>query len=119
MPTTQTRKSQKKKTGKDGDVNVPPPSAAPVFVLPEALTIENVAEVAAGIRALQPGKGMVLTIDAAQTDIITTPGVQLLLSLSSAMQGQGGKLLIVRPRESFVLACNALGVASQLAMGGA
>lgn len=87
---------------------------ARVFTLPSAVTIQNIEEVAQQLKALQLAQGEMLVLDAMQTEIITTPGIQLILALSKTLEQNGNSLAIMKPRESFNQSFDALGLASQL-----
>ena len=86
--------------------------------LPSSLTIENVRRVSEGIKAQGLKPGDTLEIDAALTEAITTPGMQLLLSLERTVAPAGGKLAILRAKTAFTNAFRLAGLEQQLTKWG-
>lgn len=85
-----------------------------VFTLPSAMTIETVESVSDNLKQMriQPPT---LVLNAAQTEILTTPGIQLLLSLAKTLQEQGIALVLTEPRAIFAQSFEQLGLAKQYA----
>lgn len=81
------------------------------FVLPAVMTIETVAALAEELKQLPAG---VVTLDGSKTEILTTPGVQLLLSLQKNLSDAGGKLVLTQSQPIFTSAFAALGLTPQL-----
>ena len=88
-------------------------TTAPAQALPAELTIYTVA-------ALHPqwmpwlslaGDNEHFTLDAAAVEEADAAGVQLLLSLSAALQRQGRALRLVGPSAALLATCEALGLA--------
>ena len=85
-----------------------------VLVLPETVTIENVEDLCAEARQINVLPEATLIIDASHTEILTTPGIQLLIAIAKSVQNAGGKLVISNPREPFKQSFAALGLGSRL-----
>lgn len=68
---------------------------ASVFPLPAALTIETVEALYASFQGMSLNALPQLVLDASQTEVLTTPAVQLLLALEKALAGHGGSLLLL------------------------
>lgn len=83
------------------------------FTLPSSITIETIETLLGDLNKLSlSGNG--LTVDAAQVEIITTPGVQVMLALGKSFAHLGGKLTISQPSSAFTQAFTALGLGVQL-----
>lgn len=93
---------------------------ATVLALPAELTIYTVGELRPpwlswlGDAVAQSDGGETLEADGAAVDQVDTAGVQLLLSLSGALQGQGRALRLRNPSAPLAEACAMLGVAALL-----
>ncbi len=85
------------------------------FSLPASITMENVEALTAEMRALALQPESLLTLDASATDIITTPGIQLLLSLHMTVAQHSGKLAVNNARPTFAQSFETLGLQAQLA----
>ena len=86
-----------------------------VFVLPSSLTIESAEAFASAIlKQGIPGNGEIFTLDASHTEIITTPGVQVILALSKTIAASGGKLSVLNPSETFTRNLETLGFTTEL-----
>lgn len=72
--------------------------AAAPFVLPEDMTIQTVEELVVELRELSPAGG-VLLLDAGRVENITTPGIQLLLSLEETLNVSGDSLRLINTHE--------------------
>lgn len=83
------------------------------FTFPETVTIQNVEAVADDVKKLSLQSGETLTLDAGNTAAITTPGIQLTLSLAAALEQNGGKLVIANPKQEFKQSFEALGLAQK------
>ena len=83
-----------------------------VFTLPSAMTIDSIEALCAQLKQLEctPPR---LTLDAASTEIITTPGVQLLLALAKTLATRGIDLAVTGPRPSFTRTFDQLGLSAQ------
>lgn len=77
-------------------------AATSVFSLPAILTIQTVSDVANALRQADFKEDTTFVVDASLVEVITTPGIQLLLSLSSALQRKNGQLKVVNAGEAFV-----------------
>ena len=71
------------------------------FTLPPIMTVETAESFAAELKQLPLAEKTQLTLDAAQVETITTPGLQLIVSLAKTLEAQSGTLTIINPRESF------------------
>jgi len=84
-----------------------------IFSFPASATIQNIEELIESVKKLMtPGKNVI--VDAAHTEVITTPGVQLLLSLARTLEQNGGALGLINPKETFTQTFDALGLKSRL-----
>lgn len=91
---------------------------ANILTLPRQLTIETAkafaAEAHEKLDSMHSAKIYRLTLDAAATEVITTPGVQLVIALSRALEALNGSLQISRLRPSFKETFSELGLAGRL-----
>lgn len=71
------------------------------FTLPSVMTIETVESIAAELKQLPLAEKTGLTLDAALVESITTPGLQLIVSLERTLAAQGGTFAIHGQREGF------------------
>jgi anti-anti-sigma regulatory factor len=85
------------------------------FALPAIVTLEIVETLSNDFKRLISTPGAAVLLDASKVDIITTPGMQLILSLDKSLELTGGRLEIVNPSEFFVQITKALGLIAQLA----
>lgn len=93
-----------------------PPSSAvgiPLLRLPPVLSIETTETFAAEIEAMNPSWGEPLNLDASATEIITTPGAQLLVAIDRTLTQAGGKLTLYNPRTDMINAFRMLGLEEQ------
>lgn len=88
--------------------------ATRIFAFPGAVTIQNVEEVTEEIRKLHLAPGETLVLDVVQTEIITTPGIQLVLAVANTLEQSGGALVIMKPKDTFNQAFDVLGLAPRL-----
>lgn len=72
------------------------------FMLPPAMTIEGVENLAAELKQLPLAEKTHLALDASQVENITTPGLQLIISLEKTVTAQGGTLTITHMRDLFI-----------------
>ncbi|MFM9890696.1 MAG: lipid asymmetry maintenance protein MlaB [Rickettsiales bacterium] len=78
----------------------PQPSAGQsVFTLPSHLTIETADELATSLKEMARNGGPCL-LDACEVMVMTTPGLQLMISLAKTMAETSGSLHIQSPPES-------------------
>lgn len=82
------------------------------FVLPSAMTVETAEALAAELKQLPLVEKTNLTLDASQVEAITTPGLQLVVSLEKALSAQGGTLTVGGGREAFLRAFQDAGLGS-------
>ena len=78
------------------------------------MTIENAEALAAELKQLPLAEKATLTLDASQVETITTPGLQLIVSLGKTLDVQGGTLIISGPKDSFARAFRDTGLESLL-----
>lgn len=64
------------------------------FVLPIEMTIDVIESVAAEMKQLSLSEKSSLLLDGKQLENITTPGLQLIVSLEKTLTGQGGSLTL-------------------------
>jgi len=84
----------------------------PHFRLPAHVTIETVESVLLELQEMDLSDEFIL--DATQVEIITTPGLQLLVSLEKTLSIQGGALVISGTAQPFVHALRDAGLESLL-----
>ena len=85
------------------------------FSLPAAITIETVNMLHGELKQLLSDESAFsLTVDAAQTEIITTPGIQLLLSLDKALKQSGSRMVLSNAPEIMKKSFQGLGLEAQL-----
>ena len=89
-------------------------TATPGFTLPESVTMETVESVAAAIRQLPLEKSDIFMLNAASTQAITTPGVQLVLAAAKTVESRGGLFLIIQPQAAFTQSFKDLGLGGWL-----
>lgn len=82
------------------------------FALPAAMTIAAMEDVCAELKKLEPTPPA-LVLDAAATEILTTPGAQLLLSLAKRLEAGGVALSIINANATFFQALGQLGLSAQ------
>lgn len=85
------------------------------LVLPAALTIDTVEAYASEILPQLTPTTTHVALDAAGLELITTPGMQLLLSLHKTLQAQGAQLVLHQPGEAVSAAFTHLGCLNLLA----
>jgi anti-anti-sigma regulatory factor len=79
------------------------------FTLPAIMTIETVEPLAVEFKQLPLTDKNSLVLDAAQVENITTPALQLIVSLEKTLATQGNTLIIANPRDALIQACRDLG----------
>ena len=84
------------------------------YTLPAAITIETIESVASGIHALSLSPASHLTLNAADTETLTTPGAQLLLALDKTLSQGGGRLFLLHAKEPVKETLRTLGLEAQL-----
>lgn len=84
------------------------------FTLPPVMNIETAEALAAEFKQLPLAEKSSLTLDASQVETITTPGLQLIVSLEKTLVAQSGTLVINGKRDSFVHAFRDAGLESVL-----
>ncbi len=94
---------------------LPPEAAAAeqTLHLPPVFSIETVEAVASEIAALPLNAGTTLILDASATEILTTPGAQLLLSLDKTLSQIGGTLCLRNAGSDLAATMKILGLDSQ------
>lgn len=89
------------------------------FDLPATLTIDTVESVAANILSLPLAQGKSLVLDASKTEIVTTPGAQLIFAISRTLKDLGGTLTVEQLNAGIAQAFEDLGLGASLAAWGA
>ena len=84
------------------------------FLLPAVMTIETAEQLAADLKQLSFAEKANLTLDASQVETITSPGLQILVSLEKTLTALGGVLTIEGRRDAFVRALKDTGLESVL-----
>jgi len=84
------------------------------YSLPPLLTIETVDELTADFVRILGEHPPLLTLEASRTEVLTTPGVQLLVTLDDALSLDGGALRIAGPSRACEDAFAILGFSSWL-----
>jgi anti-anti-sigma regulatory factor len=84
------------------------------FTLPASMTIETAEALAAELKQLPLEGKTHLTLDASHVEHITTPGLQLIISLDKTLSAQGGMLTINGRRDPFIRAFKDTGLESVL-----
>lgn len=97
-----------------GNGSAIPDQQSLAFVLPPVMTIETAETLAAELKQLPLPEKTRLTLDASQVENITTPGLQLIVSLDKTLAAQGGALLINGQTEQLVHAFRDSGLESLL-----
>lgn len=83
------------------------------YALPASFTIDNAETVSNElVRLLQAGT--VSTLDASKVEILTTPGIQLLVSLAQTLTQRGEALTVLHPSAAFAEAFKAAGLETYL-----
>lgn len=80
------------------------------FTLPSIMTIETVEQLAAEFKQWQFTEDFTLTLDASKVENITTPCIQLILSLEKAIAAQGGSFTINNRKGVFTYAFTDMGL---------
>lgn len=82
------------------------------FALPSAMTIETIEALAAECKQWPLADKSQLTLDASAVEAITTPGIQLILSLEKTLAARGGAFRITGAKEHFLRAFKDAGLDS-------
>jgi len=85
------------------------------FALPSGMTIETIETLAAEFKQMLLAEKSCLTLDASQVGSITTPALQMMVSLEKTLCAQGGSLDFSGQSEAFIQACKDAGLESLLA----
>lgn len=91
--------------------------SGPAMALPQELSIYTAAELHAQWLAWlgqQAGNGGTAQVQAAAVESVDAAGLQLLLSLQHALQGQGQQLALLDPSPALVQGCEAIGLQAWL-----
>jgi len=82
--------------------------------LPSSVTMDVVEELFAEMKQLKLDSFESFTLDASKVTTITTPGVQLIVSLDRSLKEQNVKLSLINPTENFSQTFQLLGLGSTL-----
>ena len=85
-----------------------------IFKLPPVITIETVEALASELKQLPLSEKNSLTLDASNVENITTPGLQLIISLEKTFAARGGTLIINGQKDFFLRALSEVGLDSLL-----
>ncbi len=102
-----TGKSTKKKPGSAVQDAV-------TFSLPPSVTIENAEALAGELKQLAQSEKSAFVLDVSKVENVTTPGLQLIVSLSKTLAAQGGLLEIRGEKEGMIQALRDTGLDSLL-----
>ena len=83
-----------------------------VFELPSQIDISSAAKLCDDIKAIYTSNN--ITLDAGKVDRITTPGIQILLAITTTAKSRGGLVTITKPSEIFQSIISDLGFSNQL-----
>lgn len=83
-----------------------------IYTLPPVVAIESVENIAADFKQWLFEEKSIVAVDASQVETITTPGLQLLVSLQKTVVAHGGTLTINGKRESLINALKDAGLTS-------
>lgn len=89
-------------------------AASPSFSLPESLTMETVETALRDLKALPLERSDIFMLHANNTQAITTPGIQLVVSAAKTVESRGGIFLILQPQAAFSQAFADLGLGGWL-----
>lgn len=78
--------------------------------LPQSLTIETVESFADQLRQQLDIDVTEVSVDASGVELITTPGVQLLVALGKSLEARNGKLRLINAGSSFFSVFSMLGM---------
>ena len=84
------------------------------FTLPASITIDNIEQLTKDLLALNIENGAGLSLNASQTEVITTPGVQLLIALDKALTNKCGSLTLIQPKDVLIGVFKSLGLENYL-----
>jgi anti-anti-sigma regulatory factor len=84
------------------------------FALPASITLEEAPALAEALRALPLQENQALKLDASAVEVITTPGIQLILALGLSRAQHGGQLQLAAPSSALVDSFLALGLGAEL-----
>jgi len=86
------------------------------YKLSTALTIDSVEDLAHELKKhlAQNKHNPNLSLDASAVEVITTPGVQMIIALGKLLERHNGALAINNPTEIFIKAFETLGLAQLL-----
>ncbi len=84
-----------------------------ILPLPSMLTMENIEEFFLEARKINISEGVHVEINAAELDSITTPGLQVLLSLARSVAQANGQFQIISAPPALKDACRVMGLDSE------
>jgi len=86
--------------------------------MPEILTIEQAAGLAAELKQLNLTSKTCLVIDVSLVKAVTTPVIQLMVATEKALTSHGGTMTIAGAKEPFITALRDLGLECMLGSKG-
>ena len=89
-------------------------AAATMFPLPAMLTMDTASETAEAIKQSPLLKSGMLMLDASKTELVTSAGIQLIVSTAKAAEQSGGLFLIVQPKAPLTQAFKDVGLGAWL-----
>jgi len=84
------------------------------FQLPTTLVIGNIEEIFVQFKQIDFKNSVPFSLDASQVKSITTPGVQLILSLERTLKEHNSNFLLVNASENFKESFRTLGLGNKL-----
>lgn len=84
------------------------------FTLPSTISIDNIESLTRDILALNIENGDRLTLNASLVEVITSPGVQLLIALDKTLTNKCGKLIVSQPKDAMMATFKSLGLENYL-----
>ncbi|MEQ1789256.1 MAG: STAS domain-containing protein [Rickettsiales bacterium] len=90
------------------------PAESLIFKLPPVMTIETIENLVSEIKQLPLSDKTSLTLDASNVENISTPGLQLIISLEKTFAARNGALIINGQKDFFLRALEDVGLDSLL-----
>lgn len=90
---------------------------AVLFSLPQIINMECIESLASEFKQLISSQNQVLILDASRVDVVTTAGLQLIISLQRTLSSLGRILLVRDSSEQFAVAARDTGLEILLSGG--
>lgn len=82
------------------------------YTLPAVVTLDTIREIADGLKKLSPGSSATLVLDVSKIEIISTPGVQMLIAAAKSAKEANGKIRMASINAAVLQAFEDIGLAS-------